>query len=83
MTGIKPSDITFATLPWKYNDDFATVSVIQSQAAELARNRHRPGMAACPDRWNGRSALTAAPTEITANFRMSGATGEALKARIS
>ncbi len=82
MTGIKPSDITFATLPWKYNDDFATVSVIPSQAAELWRAiaTDQAWPPAPTDGTDGQP-LTAAPTEITANFQnVSGATGEALKA---
>lgn len=82
MSGVKPSEITFATIPWKYNDDFATVSVIPSQANELwSAIRYDTQWPPPPTNGTDGQPLTAAPTDITVNFQnVSGITGAALKA---
>lgn len=82
VSGIQPSEITFATVPWKYNDDFATVSIIPSQAEELW-NAIRYDREWPPPPTNGTDGepLTASPDSITINYEnVSGVNGAALKA---
>lgn len=82
LSGVKPSDITFATVPWKYNDDFATVSVIPSQAEELWRAiKNDTQWPPPPTNGADGKPLTVPATAVTVNYQnVSGATGAALKA---
>ena len=82
LSGVQPSEITFATVPWQYNDDFATVSIIPSQAQELW-SAIRTDTQWPPPPTNGTDGqpLTAAPADITINFQnVSGVNGAALSA---
>ncbi len=82
LSGVKPSQITFATIPWQYNEDFATVSIIPSQAEELwSAIRTDTQWPPPPTNGDDGEALTAAPSTITVDFaNVSGVTGVALKA---
>lgn len=83
LSSLKPSDITFATMPWRYDPSNPNrVVVIPSQAAELwkaiATDQQWP-----PPPTNGADGkpLTAAPNSITVNYQnVSGVKGAALKA---
>lgn len=82
LSGVKPSEITFATVPWQYNDDFATVSIIPSQAQELwSAIRTDTQWPPPPSTGTDGQPLIASPGDITINFQnVSGVTGAALKA---
>lgn len=66
MTGIRPSDVTFVTVPYVYNTDGSTVSWDQAKADKMfnaiINDRQWPEPPTVPE---GQSALTVAPEDIS------------------
>lgn len=78
VSGVKPSEVVFATVPFSYNDDGGTVSWVDSQANELwnAIKLDQTWPPPPTDGVDGRP-LVAAPKDITVNVENgSGVTGQ-------